>query len=158
MILVTIPMAISGALIPLYVGQYLGAGWASLNIYTQLGLVTLIGLISKQGIMVVEFANHLQVHEGLNKYDAIVKSSSQRLRPILMTVSAMVAGVIPLVTSSGAGAVSRNCIGVVISSGLVIGAIFSLFILPVVYMYIAKDRSKLVLTDIEQQKIVDSLS
>jgi multidrug efflux pump len=157
-ILVTIPMAISGALIPLYVGQYLGAGWASLNIYTQLGLVTLIGLISKQGIMVVEFANHLQVHEGLNKYDAIVKSSSQRLRPILMTVSAMVVGVIPLVTSSGAGAVSRNCIGVVISSGLVIGAIFSLFILPVVYMYIAKDRSKSVLTDIEQQKIVDSLS
>jgi len=157
-ILVTIPMAISGALIPLYVGQYLGAGWASLNIYTQLGLVTLIGLISKQGIMVVEFANHLQVHEGLNKYDAIVKSSSQRLRPILMTVSAMVVGVIPLVTSTGAGAVSRNCIGVVISSGLVIGAIFSLFILPVVYMYVAKDRSKSVHTDIEQQKIINGLS
>ena len=157
-ILVTIPMAISGALIPLFVGQYLGASWASLNIYTQLGLVTLIGLISKQGIMVVEFANHLQVHEGLSKYDAIVKSSSQRLRPILMTVSAMVVGVIPLVTSTGAGAVSRNCIGVVISSGLAIGAIFSLFILPVVYMYIAKDRSKSVLTDIEQQKIVDGLS
>lgn len=157
-ILVTIPMAISGALIPLYVGQYLGASWASLNIYTQLGLVTLIGLISKQGIMVVEFANHLQIHEGKNKYEAIVTSSSQRLRPILMTVSAMVVGVIPLVTSSGAGAVSRNCIGVVISSGLVIGAIFSLFVLPVVYMYIASDKSKQVKIDAEQQKIVDSLS
>ncbi|QIW10856.1 efflux RND transporter permease subunit [Francisella sp. LA112445] len=156
-ILVTIPMAISGALIPLYFGQYIGANWASLNIYTQLGLVTLIGLISKQGIMVVEFANHLQKHEGLNKYDAIVTSSSQRLRPILMTVSAMVVGVIPLVTSSGAGAVSRNCIGVVISSGLVIGALFSLFVLPVVYMYIASDKSKSVKLEIEQQKIVDEL-
>ncbi|ASG68763.1 multidrug transporter AcrB [Francisella halioticida] len=156
-ILVTIPMAISGALIPLYVGQYIGAGWASLNIYTELGLVTLIGLISKQGIMVVEFANHLQKHERLSKYDAIVKSSSQRLRPILMTVSAMVVGVIPLVTSTGAGAVSRNCIGVVISSGLVIGALFSLVVLPVVYMYIASDKSKSVKLDIEQQKIVDEL-
>ncbi len=157
-ILVTIPMAISGALIPLYIGQYMGAGWASLNIYTQLGLVTLIGLISKQGIMVVEFANHLQKHERMSKYDAIVTSSSQRLRPILMTVSAMVVGVIPLVTSSGAGAISRNCIGVVISSGLVIGAIFSLFVLPVVYMYIASDKSIAVKTDSEQQKIIDNLS
>ncbi|QLE79488.1 MMPL family transporter [Francisella sp. Scap27] len=157
-ILVTIPMAICGALIPLYLGQYMGASWASLNIYTQLGLVTLIGLISKQGIMVVEFANHLQSHEGLNKYDAIVKSSSQRLRPILMTVSAMVVGVIPLVTSSGAGAVSRNCIGVVISSGLVIGAIFSLFVLPVVYMYLAEDKSKAVALDKKQQKAIDELT
>lgn len=157
-ILVTIPMAISGALIPLYVGQYLGASWASLNIYTQLGLVTLIGLISKQGIMVVEFANHLQKHEGLNKYDAIITSSSQRLRPILMTVSAMVVGVIPLVTSTGAGAISRNCIGVVISSGLVIGAIFSLFVLPVVYMYIATDKAQDVKTEKEQQKIIDKLN
>lgn len=156
-ILVTIPMAISGALIPLYVGQYLGASWASLNIYTQLGLVTLIGLISKQGIMVVEFANHLQIHEGKSKYEAIVTSSSQRLRPILMTVSAMVVGVIPLVTSSGAGAVSRNCIGVVISSGLVIGAIFSLFVLPVVYMYVASDKSLQVKKDKEQQDIIDKL-
>ncbi|AJC48237.1 efflux RND transporter permease subunit [Allofrancisella guangzhouensis] len=157
-ILVTIPMAISGALIPLYLGQYLGAGWASLNIYTQLGLVTLIGLISKQGIMVVEFANHLQKVDGLSKYDAIVKSSSQRLRPILMTVSAMVVGVIPLVISSGAGAISRNCIGVVISSGLVIGAIFSLFVLPVVYMYIAEDKTIAVKKEKEQQKIIDNLS
>jgi multidrug efflux pump len=156
-ILVTIPMAICGALIPLYVGQYMGASWASLNIYTQLGLVTLIGLISKQGIMVVEFANHLQVHEGLNKYDAIVRSSSQRLRPILMTVSAMVVGVIPLVLSIGAGAISRNCIGVVISSGLAIGAVFSLFMLPVVYMYLATDKSAEVKRDALEQKLIDEL-
>ena len=157
-ILVTIPMAISGALIPLYLGQYMGASWASINIYTQLGLVTLIGLISKQGIMVVEFANHLQKVELLNKYDAIVKSSSQRLRPILMTVSAMVVGVIPLVLSSGAGATSRNCIGVVISSGLVIGAIFSLFVLPVVYMYIAEDKSGGLKKEKEDQDIIDSIN
>ena len=100
-ILVTIPMAISVALIPFYVGQYLGADWPFLNIYIQLGLVTLIRLISKQDIMVVEFTNHLQKYEGMNKYDTIVTSSSQHLRPILMTVSAMVVGVIPLVTSSG---------------------------------------------------------
>ena len=106
--------------------------------------------------MVVEFANHLQKHEGMNKYDAIVTSSSQYLRPILMTVSAMVVGVIPLVTSSRAGAISRNCIGVVISSGLVIGVIFSLFVLPVVY--IASDKSKSVKTDAEQQKIIDQIN
>ncbi|WP_232223350.1 efflux RND transporter permease subunit [Francisella frigiditurris] len=156
-ILVTIPMAISGALLPLFLGQYLGASWASLNIYTQLGLVTLIGLISKQGIMVVEFANHLQKVEKLNKYDAIVKSSSQRLRPILMTVSAMVVGVIPLVFSSGAGAVSRNCIGVVISSGLVVGAIFSLFVLPVVYMYVAEDKSKFLEREKKEDEIIETL-
>ena len=156
-ILVTIPMAISGALIPLFIGQNLGASWASLNIYTELGLVTLIGLISKQGIMVVEFANHLQRDEELSKYDAIVKSSSQRLRPILMTVSAMVVGVIPLVTSTGAGAVSRNAIGVVISSGLFIGALFSLFVLPVVYMYVASDKTLAVKKEKEQQKMIDNL-
>ncbi|GAB4222002.1 MAG: efflux RND transporter permease subunit [Francisella sp.] len=156
-ILVTVPMAISGALIPLYVGQYLGASWASLNIYTQLGLVTLIGLISKQGIMVVEFANQLQEHQGMSKYEAIITASSTRLRPILMTVSAMVVGVIPLVTSTGAGAVSRNCIGVVISSGLIIGAIFSLFVLPVVYMYISSDKAKSVKNEANQQKIIDML-
>ncbi len=157
-ILVTIPMAISGALIPLFIGQYIGAGWASLNIYTQLGLVTLIGLISKQGIMVVEFANHLQIHERMSKYDAIVTSSSQRLRPILMTVSAMVVGVLPLVTSSGAGALSRNCIGVVIASGLTIGAIFSLFVLPVIYMYVAEDKSKKVAKDAEEDRLVEELN
>ncbi len=156
-ILVTIPMAISGALLPLFLGQYLGASWASLNIYTQLGLVTLIGLISKQGIMVVEFANHLQKVEKLNKYDAIIKSSSQRLRPILMTVSAMVVGVIPLIFSSGAGAVSRNCIGVVISSGLVVGAIFSLFVLPVVYMYVAEDKSKFLEREKREDEIIETL-
>ena len=157
-ILVTVPMAICGALLPLFIGQYLQAPWASLNIYTQLGLVTLIGLISKQGIMVVEFAIHLQKEEGLSKYEAIVKSSSLRLRPILMTVSAMVVGVLPLVYSSGAGAISRSCIGVVISSGLVVGAFFSLFVLPVVYMYLAEDRSKQLKKEKWQEAHIEKLN
>ncbi|MBD5784534.1 efflux RND transporter permease subunit, partial [Francisella tularensis] len=97
-------------------------------------------------------------HIGMKKYCAIVTSSYQRLRLSLMTVSAMVVGVLLLVTSSGDGAISRNCIGVVISSGLVIGSIFSLFVLPVVYMYIASYKSKSVKTDAEQQQIIDQIN
>ena len=138
-ILVTVPMAICGALIPLYYGQIFNLGFASLNIYTELGLVTLIGLISKHGILMVEFANKLQ-EEGLCKYDAIVKSASFRLRPILMTTAAMVFGVLPLVYASGAGAVSRNCIGIVIASGMTIGTCFTLFVLPCMYMLIAREH------------------
>jgi multidrug efflux pump len=140
-ILITVPMAICGALIPLYFGQIFNLGFASLNIYTELGLVTLIGLISKHGILMVEFANQLQEQEGLNKYEAILKSASFRLRPILMTTAAMVCGVIPLVYASGAGAVSRNCIGIVIASGMTIGTCFTLFVLPCMYMFIAKEHN-----------------
>lgn len=157
-ILVTVPMAISGALIPLYLGQFFNKDWASLNIYTQLGLVTLIGLISKQGIMVVEFANKLQVEDNLSKYDAIVKSSSQRFRPILMTVLAMIIGVLPLVVASGAGSVSRQCIGIVIASGLMVGAVFSLFILPVMYMYISSDKQKSVRMKIENKQKIERVN
>jgi multidrug efflux pump len=104
--------------------------------------------------MVVEFANKLQVEDNLSKYDAIVKSSSQRFRPILMTVLAMIIGVLPLVVASGAGSVSRQCIGIVIASGLMVGAVFSLFILPVMYMYISSDKQKAVRMKIEnKQKI-----
>ncbi|API86005.1 efflux RND transporter permease subunit [Francisella uliginis] len=156
-ILVTVPMAISGALLPLYIYQNFNSSWASLNIYTELGLITLIGLISKQGILVVEFANELQIKHGMSKYDAIVKSASQRLRPILMTVMAMAVGVIPLVISSGAGAVSRNCIGIVIFSGLIIGAIFSLFILPVIYIILSTDKAAFVKKQKEQREIIDNL-
>ncbi|MED7789489.1 efflux RND transporter permease subunit [Francisella sp. 19X1-34] len=157
-ILVTVPMAISGALIPLYLGQFLNKDWASLNIYTQLGLVTLIGLITKQGIMVVEFANKLQIESGLNKYDAIIRASSQRLRPILMTVAAMIIGVLPLVIATGSGSVSRQCIGVVVSSGLLVGVIFSLFILPVVYMYISSDKSEAIKIKLEERKKIDDIN
>ncbi|WP_150467298.1 efflux RND transporter permease subunit [Francisella sp. SYW-9] len=157
-ILITVPMAISGALIPLYLGQFFGKDWASLNIYTQLGLVTLIGLISKQGIMVVEFANKLQLEKGLNKYEAIIRSSSLRLRPILMTVTAMIVGVLPLVVATGPGSVSRECIGIVISSGLLIGVVFSLFILPIIYMYISSDKRETVKVKLANRQEIEKIN
>ena len=113
-ILVSVPMAISGAL--LFIN--LGIGGATLNIYTEVGLVTLIGLISKHGILIVEFANNLQ-REGRSKREAIEHAAGMRLRPILMTTAAMVLGVMPLIIASGAGAVSRFNMGLVIAAGLV---------------------------------------
>lgn len=133
-ILVTVPLSVLGALLPLFFGL------ATINIYTQVGLVTLIGLISKHGILMVEFANQVQMQEGLSRRKAIVKGAGIRLRPVLMTTSAMVVGVIPLLVASGAGAKSRFDIGLVIACGMTIGTIFTLFVLPVVYSYIAGDH------------------
>ncbi|MGV8949217.1 MAG: efflux RND transporter permease subunit [Candidatus Paracaedibacter sp.] len=132
-VLVSVPMSICGAMIFIS----LGVGGASLNIYTEVGLVTLIGLISKHGILIVQFANDLQ-KEGKKKREAIELSASIRLRPILMTTAAMVLGVIPLITASGAGAVSRFNIGLVIASGVSIGTLFTLFVVPAMYMFLAK--------------------
>ncbi|MDH6230403.1 multidrug efflux pump [Mesorhizobium soli] len=136
-ILVSVPMSIAGALIFISVGL----GGASLNIYTEVGLVTLMGLISKHGILIVEFANTLQL-EGKSKREAIEQACGIRLRPILMTTAAMVLGVIPLITATGAGAVSRYNMGLVIASGLAIGTLFTLFVVPAVYLMIAADHSK----------------
>ncbi len=119
----------------------LGIGGASLNIYTEVGLVTLMGLISKHGILIVQFANQLQ-SEGRSKREAIEAAAGIRLRPILMTTAAMVLGVIPLVTASGAGAVSRFDMGLVIATGLSIGTLFTLFVVPAVYLVIAADHSR----------------
>lgn len=135
-ILVSVPMSIAGALIFIN----LGIGHATLNIYTEVGLVTLIGLISKHGILIVEFANNLQ-RQGASKREAIEKAASLRLRPILMTTAAMVLGVVPLITASGAGAVSRFNMGLVIASGLSIGTLFTLFVVPGIYMLLAADHS-----------------
>jgi multidrug efflux pump len=118
----------------------LGFGGASINIYTQVGLVTLMGLISKHGILIVEFANELQ-HSGKSKREAILEATSIRLRPILMTTAAMVLGVTPLVFATGAGAASRYNMGLVIASGLSIGTLFTLFVLPAVYLVLAADHS-----------------
>jgi multidrug efflux pump subunit AcrB len=126
-ILMTVPLSIFGALIPITFGL------ATMNIYTQVGLVTLIGLISKHGILMVEFANRLQISEGLNRRQAIVRAASVRLRPIMMTTAAMVMGVIPLLIASGAGAASRFSIGIVIAAGMTIGTMFTLYIVPAVY-------------------------
>ncbi len=135
-ILISVPMSICGALIPLNLGL------ATINIYTQVGLITLIGLISKHGILMVDFANKLQVAEKLSVREAIEKAASIRLRPILMTTASMILGVVPLLIATGAGAVSRYNIGLVIATGMLIGTAFTLFVVPTMYTYFAKDRSK----------------
>ncbi len=139
-VMTTVPMSICGALIPLMYGElfqwFLGVD-VSMNIYTQIGLVTLIGLISKHGILIVEFAN-AQLAEGKTIEEAIVTATALRLRPILMTTAAMVLGTMPLLFASGAGAVSRFNIGLVITVGMSIGTLFTLFVIPVMYSVLAK--------------------
>ena len=136
-VLVSVPMSICGALIFIS----LGAGGASLNIYTEVGLVTLIGLISKHGILIVQFANDLQ-REGKDKVEAIVTAAAIRLRPILMTTAAMVLGVLPLVTASGAGAAGRFNMGLVIMTGIAIGTLFTLYVVPAMYLMLAIEHKK----------------
>ncbi|HET7772839.1 MAG TPA: efflux RND transporter permease subunit, partial [Burkholderiaceae bacterium] len=126
-ILVSVPMALFGALL------FINLGVATLNIYTQVGLVTLMGLISKHGILIVQFANELQ-SRGLSKREAIEEAAAVRLRPILMTTAAMVLGVLPLVVATGAGAAGRHAMGLVIMTGLSIGTLFTLFMVPAVYL------------------------
>ncbi|WP_415844282.1 multidrug efflux RND transporter permease subunit [Stutzerimonas zhaodongensis] len=130
-ILVTVPLSICGALVPLFLGL------SSMNIYTQVGLVTLIGLISKHGIMIVEFANQLRREQGLSRREAVEEAAAIRLRPVLMTTAATVFGMVPLILASGAGAVSRFDIGMVIATGMTVGTLFTLFVLPAVYTVIA---------------------
>jgi len=131
-------MSIAGALVFIS----LGIGGATLNIYTEVGLVTLMGLISKHGILIVEFANELQ-RQGHAKRDAIEMAAGIRLRPILMTTAAMVLGVIPLILASGAGAVSRFAMGLVIASGIAIGTLFTLFVVPAVYLMLAAEHAEI---------------
>ncbi|WLT32719.1 efflux RND transporter permease subunit [Geothrix sp. PMB-07] len=132
-ILVSVPMALFGAMI------FINLGLATLNIYTQVGLVTLMGLISKHGILIVQFANELQA-EGKSKLDAITEAAAIRLRPILMTTAAMVLGVFPLVIAGGAGAAGRKAMGLVIFTGLSIGTLFTLFVVPAFYLLLGTDR------------------
>ncbi|CDG19235.1 MexW/MexI family multidrug efflux RND transporter permease subunit [Xenorhabdus doucetiae] len=144
-ILITVPLSICGALIPL------AMGYITLNIYTQIGLVTLIGLISKHGILMVEFANELQAIEGISRRSAILQAAKIRLRPVLMTTAAMVIGLIPLLFASGAGANSRFGIGTVIVSGLLVGTFFTLFVLPTIYTLLARNHSASATTARKQQ-------
>ena len=140
-ILVSVPMALFGALI------FINLGLATLNIYTQVGLVTLMGLISKHGILIVQFANKLQA-EGKTKREAIEQAAGVRLRPILMTTAAMVLGVVPLVIAAGAGAAGRHAMGLVIFTGMSIGTLFTLFVVPAVYMLLAADHHKTAATEV----------
>jgi multidrug efflux pump len=148
-ILVSVPMSIAGAMAAMHVvgglhvfyPEIMQFGGATLNIYTLVGIVTLMGLISKHGILIVDVANRLQ-REGHAKREAVELAASIRLRPILMTTAAMVLGVVPLLLSTGAGAVARFAMGLVIFSGISIGTLFTLFVLPTFYLLIAKDYSR----------------
>jgi multidrug efflux pump len=130
----SVPLAISGALLFSFLGL------TTLNIYSQVGLITLVGLVSKNGILIVEFANHLQ-ETGMDKLRAIVEASGTRLRPILMTTAATVVGHFPLVIASGPGAGARNSIGIMLVSGMIIGTLFTLFVVPSIYVLVAKTHT-----------------
>ncbi|MGR5068202.1 efflux RND transporter permease subunit [Vibrio alfacsensis] len=144
-IMITVPLAISGALIAL--GWTHISGETSLNIYSQVGLITLVGLITKHGILMCEVAREEQMFKGASKHDAILEAATIRLRPILMTTSAMIAGLIPLLFATGAGAASRYNIGLVIVAGLAVGTLFTLFVLPVMYTYIASEHKQNILKE-----------
>ena len=128
------PLALSGALLFSFLGL------TTLNIYSQVGLITLVGLIAKNGILIVEFANHLQ-ETGKAKLAAIIEAASTRLRPILMTTAATVCGHFPLVLAKGPGAGARNSIGIMLVSGMIIGTIFTLFVVPSIYMLVARTHT-----------------
>jgi multidrug efflux pump len=141
-ILTSVPPAIAGALVFIYMLAGFGIIGASLNIYTQVGLVTLVGLIAKHGILIVDVANRLQREEGYTRREAVEEAAGIRLRPILMTTAAMVLGVTPLLIASGAGASARFSMGLVISTGVAIGTLFTLFVVPAFYTLIAHDYMK----------------
>ncbi|AZI14846.1 multidrug efflux RND transporter permease subunit AcrB [Avibacterium paragallinarum] len=142
-IMISVPLAVSGALFALNLFAALGFAGTTLNIYSQVGLITLVGLITKHGILMCEVAKEEQLNHHKNRIDAIMSAAKVRLRPILMTTAAMIAGLIPLLYATGAGAVSRFSIGIVIVAGLAIGTLFTLFVLPVIYSYIASEHKPL---------------
>src|SRR5215468_1385296 len=129
----SVPLALSGALMFAFLGL------TTLNIYSQVGLITLVGLVSKNGILIVEFANHLQ-ENGKDKLAAVVEAASTRLRPILMTTAATVVGHFPLILATGPGDGARNSIGIMLVSGMIVGTLFTLFVVPSIYMLVARNR------------------
>jgi multidrug efflux pump len=143
----SVPLAISGALLFSFLGL------TTLNIYSQVGLITLVGLVSKNGILIVEFANHLQ-ETGKDKIEAIVEAAGTRLRPILMTTAATVIGHFPLVLATGPGAGARNSIGIMLVSGMIIGTLFTLFVVPTIYTLVAKTHTRLSELDTETEESV----
>jgi multidrug efflux pump len=129
----SVPLALAGALLFSFLGL------TSLNVYSQVGLITLVGLVAKNGILIVQFANHLQ-EEGLDKLRAVIEAATTRLRPILMTTAATVVGHLPLVFAKGPGAGARNSIGIMLVSGMIIGTMFTLFVVPSIYVLVARTR------------------
>ncbi len=144
----SVPLAISGALLFSFLGL------TTLNIYSQVGLITLVGLVSKNGILIVEFANHLQ-ETGKEKLAAIIEAAETRLRPILMTTAATVIGHFPLVLAKGPGAGARNSIGIMLVSGMIIGTLFTLFIVPSIYMLVAKTHTRSAEEDAEPESLLE---
>ena len=144
----SVPLAISGALLFSFLGL------TTLNIYSQVGLITLVGLVSKNGILIVEFANHLQ-ETGKDKLAAIIEAAETRLRPILMTTAATVIGHFPLVLAKGPGAGARNSIGIMLVSGMIIGTLFTLFIVPSIYMLVAKTHTRASEEDAEPESMLE---
>ena len=130
----SVPLAVSGALLFSFLGL------TTLNIYSQVGLITLVGLVAKNGILIVEFANHLQ-ETGLDKLRAVIQAAGTRLRPILMTTAATVVGHTPLILATGPGAGARNSIGIMLVTGMIIGTVFTLFVVPSIYMLVARSRA-----------------
>jgi len=158
----SVPLALFGAVIFMFLkmpfGKFFTDGWTtSLNIYSQVGLVTLVGLISKNGILIVQFANELQ-RQGMEKLAAIAQAARIRLRPIMMTTVATVAGHFPLTLVTGAGAAARNSIGLVLVGGMTIGTIFTLFIVPSLYMLIAKEHREKSLAETEEEPIPEEVA
>ncbi|MDT8438058.1 MAG: efflux RND transporter permease subunit [Wenzhouxiangellaceae bacterium] len=135
-ILTTVPLSVAGAM------AFIMLGAASMNIYTQVGLITLIGVVSKNGILIVEFANQLQVARGLSRHDAVIEAAAIRLRPILMTSAALIFAMIPLLIAGGPGAESRFAIGLTIATGLGIGTLLTVFVLPAFYCLLARDHAQ----------------
>ena len=135
-ILVSVPMSVAGAM------AFIVLGFATMNIYTQVGLITLIGVVSKNGILIVEFANQLQVDRGLNKRDAVIEAAAIQLRPIIMTSVALIFAMVPLLIAAGPGAESRFAIGLTISAGLGIGTVFTIFVLPAFYILMGRDHNQ----------------
>ena len=131
--LITVPMSVCGAMI------FVSLGLTTLNIYTQVGLVTLIGVISKHGILIVEFANKMQL-EGMGKRRAIEHAAAVRLRPVLMTTAALVLAMVPLLIAAGPGGGARFAIGLVVAAGMTIGTLFTLFVVPAMYMLLGRDE------------------
>jgi multidrug efflux pump len=147
----SVPLAISGALLFSFLG------FTTLNIYSQVGLITLVGLVAKNGILIVEFANHLQ-ETGVDKLRAIVDASGTRLRPILMTTAATVVGHTPLILATGPGAGARNSIGIMLVSGMIVGTLFTLFVVPSIYMLVARTRGAGVADDTRSSSRVSDLA
>src|SRR5213075_1012309 len=131
----SVPLALSGSLLFSFFGL------TSINIYSQVGLITLVGLISRNGILIVQFANHLQ-EEGRDKLNAVLEAAGTRLRPIMMTTAATVMGHLPLVFARGPGAGARNSIGIMLVSGMIIGTAFTLFVVPSIYVLVAKTHRR----------------